>query len=202
MDFQKNGKDKYDVYVIWSSNGDRRRVYTPTGNGNEKVPMTVKDISQIDIDHVKPIDQTLRDLGDKKKLPNLERVSDQYKSMLEAFSQEGADESKVENKTLKDLEDVDINALYNELELIRKDGLLRLMSSSYNQRKSNSSAYTSIIKNKKDGYLGLLGEAIMDDNDEPLYLYQKLSESNKTRATTTKPKGRKQAMSKALIDYI
>lgn len=202
LDFKKRD-DTYDVFVVWSSDGKAKRAYTPTGNGNEKIPMTVKDISQIDIDHIKPIDQTLRDLEEKDKLPGLKFVSDKYKQMLDDSSQKDADESNVEKEALEYLaENVSVDGLYKELELIRKDGLLRLMSSSYNERKSNSTIYDSIIKTQDGRYVGLLGEAIMDDNNNHLYLYQDLSECNITRATIQKPTGRKQAISKALIDFI
>lgn len=49
------------------------------------------------------------------------------------------------------------------------------MVSEYNGKKSNSTAYDKIIKIKGKGeYLGLLGEALLDD--ETIYLYQRLNE--------------------------
>ena len=57
---------KYIVYVRWYESPnkiDEHLVYTPTGRGNEKVPMMVEKISNIAIDHVKPIDQTLKKMA-------------------------------------------------------------------------------------------------------------------------------------------
>lgn len=198
--FEKNSDGTYDVYVALSASNKCYRAYTPTGEGNTKVPMIVKDISDIAIDHVKPIDLTLRELDDKGRIPNLKMVSESFKDMM------GRPE-----KTDKDIEDESLDQLYNnvdiceltdELNLIRTDGVLRLMTSEYNGKKSNSTAYDKIIKIKgKDEYLGLLGEALLDD--ETIYLYQRLNERDaKTRASREEPKGTKVKISKKIINLI
>lgn len=198
--FEKNSDGTYDVYVALSASNKCYRAYTPTGEGNTKVPMIVKDISDIAIDHVKPIDLTLRELDDKGRIPNLKMVSESFKDMM------GRPE-----KTDKDIEDESLDLLYNnvdiceltdELNLIRTDGVLRLMTSEYNGKKSNSTAYDKIIKIKgKEEYLGLLGEALLDD--ETIYLYQRLNERNaKTRASREEPKGTKVKISKKIINLI
>ena len=190
----------YDVKVALSASNKCYTAYTPTGEGNTKVPMIVKDISDIAIDHVKPIDLTLRELDDKGRIPNLKMVSESFKDMM------GRPE-----KTDKDIEDESLDLLYNnvdiskltdELNLIRTDGVLRLMVSEYNGKKSNSTAYDKIIKIKgKEEYLGLLGEALLDD--ETIYLYQRLNERNaKTRASREEPKGTKVKISKKIINLI
>lgn len=198
--FEKNSDGTYDVYVALSASNKCYRAYTPTGEGNTKVPMIVKDISDIAIDHVKPIDLTLRELDDKDRIPNLKMVSESFKDMM------GRPE-----KTDKDIEDESLDQLYNnvdiceltdELNLIRTDGVLRLMTSEYNGKKSNSTAYDKIIKIKgKEEYLGLLGEALLDD--ETIYLYQRLNERDaKTRASREEPKGTKVKISKKIINLI
>lgn len=198
--FEKNSDGTYDVYVALSASNKCYRAYTPTGEGNTKVPMIVKDISDIAIDHVKPIDLTLRELDDKGRIPNLKMVSESFKDMM------GRPE-----KTDKDIEDESLDLLYNnvdiceltdELNLIRTDGVLRLMTSEYNGKKSNSTAYDKIIKIKgKEEYLGLLGEALLDD--ETIYLYQRLNERDaKTRASREEPKGTKVKISKKIINLI
>lgn len=190
----------YDVYVALSASNKCYTAYTPTGEGNTKVPMIVKDISDIAIDHVKPIDLTLRELDDKGRIPNLKMVSESFKDMM------GRPE-----KADKDIEDESLDLLYNnvdiceltdELNLIRTDGVLRLMNSEYNGKKSNSTAYDKIIKIKgKEEYLGLLGKALLDD--ETIYLYQRLNERNaKTRASRKEPKGTKVKISKKIINLI
>ena len=109
----------------------------------------------------------------------------------------------IEDESLDQLyNNVDISKLTDELNLIRTDGVLRLMVSEYNGKKSNSTAYDKIIKIKgKEEYLGLLGEALLDD--ETIYLYQRLNERDaKTRASREEPKGTKVKISKKIINLI
>lgn len=190
----------YEVKVALSASNKCYTAYTPTGEGNTKVPMIVKDISDIAIDHVKPIDLTLKELGDKGRIPNLKMVSDSFRDMM--GRPEKADKD-IEDESLDQLyNNVDINKLTDELNLIRTDGVLRLMVSEYNGKKSNSTAYDKIIKIKgKEEYLGLLGKALLDD--ETIYLYQRLNERNaKTRASREEPKGTKVKISKKIINLI
>lgn len=197
---KKNSDGTYDVYVALSASNKCYTAYTPTGEGNTKVPMIVKDISDIAIDHVKPIDLTLRELDDKGRIPNLKMVSESFKDMM--GRPEKADKD-IEDESLDQLyNNVDINKLTDELNLIRTDGVLRLMVSEYNGKKSNSTAYDKIIKIKgKEEYLGLLGEALLDD--ETIYLYQRLNERDaKTRASREEPKGTKVKISKKIINLI
>ena len=198
--FEKNSDGTYDVKVALSASNKCYMAYTPTGEGNTKVFMTVKDISDIAIDHVKPIDLTLRELDDKGRIPNLKMVSESFKDMM--GRPEKADKD-IEDESLDQLyNNVDISKLTDELNLIRTDGVLRLMVSEYNGKKSNSTAYDKIIKIKgKEEYLGLLGEALLDD--ETIYLYQRLNERNaKTRASREEPKGTKVKISKKIINLI
>lgn len=198
--FEKNSDGTYDVKVALSASNKCYTAYTPTGDGNTKVPMIVKDISDIAIDHVKPIDLTLKELGDKGRIPNLKMVSDSFRDMM--GRPEKADKD-IEDESLDQLyNNVDINKLTDELNLIRTDGVLRLMVSEYNGKKSNSTAYDKIIKIKgKEEYLGLLGKALLDD--ETIYLYQRLNERDaKTRASREEPKGTKVKISKKIINLI
>lgn len=190
----------YEVKVALSASNKCYTAYTPTGEGNTKVPMIVKDVSDIAIDHVKPIDLTLKELGDKGRIPNLKMVSDSFRDMM--GRPEKADKD-IEDESLDQLyNNVDISKLTDELNLIRTDGVLRLMTSEYNGKKSNSTAYDKIIKIKgKEEYLGLLGKALLDD--ETIYLYQRLNERNaKTRASREEPKGTKVKISKKIINLI
>lgn len=198
--FEKNSDGTYDVKVALSASNKCYTAYTPTGDGNTKVSMIVKDISDIAIDHVKPIDLTLKELGDKGRIPNLKMVSDSFRDMM--GRPEKADKD-IEDESLDRLyNNVDINKLTDELNLIRTDGVLRLMVSEYNGKKSNSTAYDKIIKIKgKEEYLGLLGEALLDD--ETIYLYQRLNERDaKTRASREEQKGTKVKISKKIINLI
>lgn len=159
---EENSDGTYNVKVALSASNKCYTAYTPTGEGNTKVPMIVKDISDIAIDHVKPIDLTLKELDKKGRIPNLKMVSESFRDMI--GRPEKADKD-IEDESLDQLyNNVDINKLTDELNLIRTDGVLRLMVSEYNGKKSNSTAYDKIIKIKgKEEYLGLLGEALLDD---------------------------------------
>ncbi len=197
---EENSDGTYNVKVALSASNKCYTAYTPTGEGNTKVPMIVKDISDIAIDHVKPIDLTLRELDKKGRIPNLKMVSDSFRDMM--GRPEKADKD-IEDESLDQLyNNVDICELTDELNLIRTDGVLRLMVSEYNGKKSNSTAYDKIIKIKgKEEYLGLLGKALLDD--ETIYLYQRLNERNaKTRASREEPKGTKVKISKKIINLI
>lgn len=168
--------DEYKVFVVLSKKGRRGHYYpalTPIGKGNMKDEMVVKSISEIDIDHIKPIDQTLRDL---KNLSDLEKVSEYYKKLTE---QDDVDENKAAVVLLSNKEiSLSLDGLRNDLDRIREDGLLRLMDSNYNSLKSNGSTFKRIIKNGHV-YWGIIeDENIKDCNGNAMYLVQKLTDSN------------------------
>lgn len=207
LEFLKNEKeeDSFDVYIIWSRKGRKRRVFTPTGKGNEKIPMTVKSISEIDIDHVKPIDLTLKQLGEKNKINTLKLVSDTYKQLSNDISNDNKQD--IENKTncaietLLNDESFSIESLTKDLKRIRKDTILRLMDSKYNENKSNGLTYEAILMNGQR-YIGILGHVDEDDNGLKLTIYQNLDENGYTRATVNILPGEEIDICKKLIDYL
>jgi hypothetical protein len=160
-------------------------VYTPTGKGNKKVPMSVKSVSDIDIDHVKPIDLTLKEKESYFKM--LDKISDFYKDLQEKSNPNENEAAKelIERKKNR----VNLKQLMEDLELIRIDSLLRLMDSKYNSQKSNGETFQKIIKKSETEYVGILEceEKICDDNGQRVYYYQKLTnckEQNSFRVTT------------------
>ena len=176
---------KYRVYVKWNEENDtfvEHLVYTPTGRGNKKVPMEVERISDIAIDHVKSIDQTLKE--NASKLEELKKVSDYYKELLQ---QDGKDPTNDAAKSL--LKKIDLNKLIENLKTIGKDSPLRLMSSEYNSNKSNGDTFKRIIKDQNDNYFGILMEEIIDDNKEKFILYQNLKENGIMRIRKDKING-------------
>ena len=78
------------------------------------------------------------------------------------------------------------------------------MHSKYNGKKSNSSTYDKIIKNKNaNTYYGLLGKVIIDGSDEKRDLYYNLKERNaKMRVALKALNGTEVKITKAIIDYI
>jgi len=201
LELVKNNNIDYTVNVIFSKNMRFAKWYpalTPTGNGAIKERMKVDCIDSIVIDHVKPIDQTLKDL--EPKLKNLKLVSDVYRLMPIPI---------VSNLTKNP--NFNSKGLLKELKLIRNDGPLRLMASKYNSQKSNSSTFQAIIKDVVSGeLLGILEwkNVILDDSGDQCYYYQKLTNDitqNAFRISTTKPTGNPISGRNALeriIDFI
>lgn len=171
--FTNKDKEGYDVFVWQINNGhkDEFRVLTPTGKGNQKAPMKVKSISEIDIDHVKSIDATLREK--EQYLTELKKVSDFYKDMVE---EEEYDENAKAEELYKKL---NLPLLQKELITIGNDGLLRLMDSKYNSQKSNGETFKEIRKIADNKYIGIIEEGIKMDNypnGNSMTLYQELTD--------------------------
>ena len=171
--FTNKDKEGYDVFVWQINNGhkDEFRVLTPTGKGNQKAPMKVKSISEIDIDHVKSIDATLREK--EQYLTELKKVSDFYKDMVE---EEEYDENAKAEELYKKL---NLPFLQKELITIGNDGLLRLMDSKYNSQKSNGETFKEIRKIADNKYIGIIEEGIKMDNypnGNSMTLYQELTD--------------------------
>lgn len=171
--FTNKDKEGYDVFVWQINNGhkDEFRVLTPTGKGNQKAPMKVKNISEIDIDHVKSIDATLREK--EQYLTELKKVSDFYKDMVE---EEEYDENAKAEELYKKL---NLPLLQKELITIGNDGLLRLMDSKYNSQKSNGETFKEIRKIADNKYIGIIEEGIKMDNypnGNSMTLYQELTD--------------------------
>lgn len=131
--------DTFKVKVI--KNGTKYQVLTPTGKSNEKEYMIVNDIKDIAIDHVKPIDKTLRELEQTDELPMLKKVSDLYRDLQE---NELLDEKDAVGMLQND-ESFDLFKLTDELYKISRDGPLRLMTAKYNSQKSNGDTFKKIL---------------------------------------------------------
>lgn len=202
LEFQNNNEDGYyDVYVIWDK--ERHPVYTPTGVGNKKEPMSVKSISEIDIDHVKPIDLTLRELGNKEGkegIKTLKMVSDSFKEVVKS----GKDVNDAIEELLENGQGF-IDNLTGDLIKIKEDSVLRLMSSEYNENKSNRLTYEEILLRQDGTYIGILGYIDKDDEGERLTIYQELKENGIIRATKKDEKTNDEPFTrnyKEIINYI
>ena len=125
--------------------------------------MVVKDISEIDIDHVKPIDQSLRELDNKGLLTCLKDVSNFYKNYIPKNANavvlnNGANNfAKIKGSNFSNF----LDNLLNELYLLGNDSPLRLMSDVYNSQKSNAFPYEKIIYDNRV-YYGILRTGIKD----------------------------------------
>jgi hypothetical protein len=179
--------DMYSVWLILEKNGEIKpyRVLTPTGRGNNKEPLFIKNsktLGEIEIDHVKPIDKTLKEKGDSGELKQLQKVTEEFKNL----KNRGLEKSVTElNKAARNII-IDLNALKDELNLIKKDSPLRLMAKKYNSQKSNGATFKEYRKTVDNKYIGIIEEGIKMANDEKakdMTLYQELSNALKGNIT-------------------
>lgn len=164
--------EKYVVKIKINKGEKEYTCYSPTGVGNYKDIMKVNCISDLVIDHVKPIDLILRELDEENMIPNLRLISNVYKQLKE-------DNSKTEltDQALEELrEAVDLIKLKTELEEIAK-GRLRLVSSEVNAKKSNTMTYQKILKDSNN-YYGILLDATCDKCDHQYKVYQILNNNS------------------------
>ena len=137
-----NGK-----YSVWAVvNGQEYRVYTHTSKG-DIVPMLVKGIDQVSLEHIKAIDTTLRELDGQNKLPELTKVSDTAKQVKRVLRIDKGSTLK-KNITVKQNQiscdypqvsaSIDLDELRNEMDLIKDDTDYELMEVSQNSSKSKN----------------------------------------------------------------
>lgn len=196
---RETDEEEYAVNVVLSEDMRYGKWYpalTPTGKGNNKELMIVDCIDSIAIDHVKPIDQTLKDK--EKELPNLKIVSDIYKSTISPTV-----------KMLKENAEFSLQGLTKELYIIRDDGPLRLMASKYNSQKSNGRTFQEILEVDKvtQTHWGILEweQEIVDEAGDRYYYYQELTNTivkNKFRIRKRKPAGKPVKGRRALENII
>lgn len=178
-----------DLVWLIKKDGCRYKVATPTNTGNKKEEMSATDINKIDIDHVKPIDRTLKDLGNppENKLQELEKISNSFRLLAEK------DDTKAEQKrTIEELiEELDFDKLKEELYLIKNDSPYRLMDSTKNSEKNNSLTFLRYYKKwkKESHYYGFIDKAVMDIGNKKnieVIIYQDLYENGVTRVMQKK----------------
>lgn len=161
LELENNDEGGKDVWIIVPDDRDKKyryRVLTPTGKGNGKERLTVKEFKQIAIDHVKSIDQSLRELGDAQKLEMLTNVSKKYKSLIETKKKKDIKSTDLEKAAKEFVDELGdkMEKLTNELKRIKNDGVLRLMKSEYNSQKNNNETFKKIYIRKNGEYIGIL----------------------------------------------
>jgi len=168
-------KELYNVFVRFKDNEKSYTVLTPTGKGNEKEEMQVTGINSIAIDHVIPIDKTLRDL--ENELNELKKISDAYKELQEKDNPEEAMDASIQSLLNK----IKWENLEDNLDKIRDHGPLRLMASKHNTQKSNGETFIEIRKDDRDNYYGILSKNVHYKCIENMTLYQNLKENGISR---------------------
>ena len=143
------------VFALYK--GEWYQVMTPNGYLNQKTEMEIfDDLKKIAIDHVIPIDKTLKTL----KLPQLEKISNYIKAFKLNHPQFKGNtlESEAFIAFTDFIGSVDLKNLKNELDLISTDSHYRLMASTINLQKSNILEYTEYYTD------GIKFYGFIDDN--------------------------------------
>lgn len=143
MILKPDQNDKFSVWAVVSS--QEYRVYTHTSE-DYIVPMLVKGIDKVSLDHTKPIDTTLRELDDRNSLAELSKISVIAEKVSKAIgSKIGNDIKKqitvkhnqVSSNTPKISANIDLTKLIDEMDLIKNDTDYELMDGSQNSSKGN-----------------------------------------------------------------
>ena len=148
-------------------------IMTPTGYLNHIDKMIVENFREIVIDHINPIDKTLKE----KEFKTLSIISDIVKGKKE---QKNSPISKVEYDAAEEIKNIklDMAALKEELKAIIEDSQYLLTTASSNMKKSNVIDYKQFFTDKEgQKYYGYIGEA-KGTNDEDMTIYQDLSNPN------------------------
>ena len=148
---------------------------------NRKVPMIINPpvskedaLRQIAIDHVTPIDKTLKDFN--SSLTQLHVIT-QHIINNYGITTSG---QKLDQKAATSgfFPYVNIAALESELSLIAGDSHYRLISANNNLSKSNLLEYKEIYKINPSQYLAVVEDNnVLDQNGNPAVIYQKLDKT-------------------------
>ncbi len=147
------------IYAGKEGNLIPAQIFTPTGELNKRDEMVAGSISDIVIDHVTPIDRTLRLLA----LPELEKITTFVKAAKAA--NRGLTGKDLEEQAFDDFYNsslypghIDLDDLESELMSIVDDSHYRLVHSDMNSSKSNVIDYKEFYKDGDD-YYAFIAEA-------------------------------------------
>lgn len=183
--------DAKEVYAVKSRGGQSIeivRVLTPIGELNKKCESKVASINGLAIDHVRPIDLTLRDLGESPGLPALSLVSKVMKDELADLKKQKRKATYSEkcnsayrrlvNKVWENRFENFKNRLIYDLISISNDSPCRLMDANNNLSKSNLMTY-KYFKKYKGFFYGIIygdnkNETCVDDNQNNFIICHRL----------------------------
>lgn len=161
---------------------------------NRKVPMIFdppipanEALRHIVIDHVTPIDKTLRDLN--SQLPELRKISAhiyQWKNNNN-INKSGQALDRIAASSFPPCPSVNTIALRNELTMIANDSHYRLILASDNLSKSNLFEYKKIyeIKNQVEYIAVVEDKNVFDQNGNSAVIYQQLDNTQKPNLLVT-----------------
>ena len=151
-------------YLIYVSTKDYKtyRVLSPTAISGVKKDLSVSGIDKIAIDHVMPIDQSLRDLTDLGKIPTLCELSKYLQSAKNALISKmrtGISDRAIAKEAKNQMKIVghciDDKKLANEMNLVLLDSWYRLMDSYENGKKSNNLEFYE-FRTDGNSFIGLI----------------------------------------------
>ncbi len=147
--------DKFEVYAMEGTNKFRVYTHKTHKDPNLIIPLTVEGIGNVSLDHVKPIDTTLRELEDQNKLTELEKISKIAKIVsndIGSFSGYrinknlgGGNPIVYDNYSVH----VDLDKLCQEMEEIMNDTEYELMNGRFNSSEGNEGNKTHDTSSRK-----------------------------------------------------
>ena len=143
-------------FSVWAVVGDQEyRVYTHTSTKVLDL-MKVKGKGGVSLEHTNPINNTLRNLGNLHRLPELSKISDIIKQVYDAIQDDKptasnlmkhitADRNEVKSDSPIASASIDVEELLREMDLIRDDTDYELMDGNENSSKGGSTGGTLVV---------------------------------------------------------
>lgn len=151
----------FEMYVTIKENNlyNTYLVYTPISKeGKKKVQMIIEGIDKVVIDHVKPIDQSLRELA--AKIPTLEECSRILKDAKKTLKENGQNitNDTIVNEAYKDprINNIKSCDLRKEMKILLSDSWYRLMDSKENSIKSNNLEFIEFCHDASESHIGVI----------------------------------------------
>ena len=146
---------EFEVYAIRGTNKIRVYTHKTHNDPNLIIPLTVEGIGNVSLDHVKPIDTTLRELYDDNKLAELEKISNIAKIVCKNINSHSgyriAKNFGYNNPLLYGNHSVhvDLAKLCQEMEEIKNDTEYELMDGRLNSSAGNGKNKTRHTSSRK-----------------------------------------------------
>lgn len=162
------------LYTFFAfKNSKAYQVFTPDIL-NKKKPLIISAIDKITIDHVTPIDLTLKALGPNlQELKKISQIIKDFKSNNNQLQGDKLERQSYEDyeQNLNSLPKINLSKLEIELDLIRKDSYYRLISSDDNSQKSNFLDYRRFYKDPTTGdFFAIIYEKVKMNNQYVILL--------------------------------
>lgn len=186
----KDGKEKrLPVYTSTILNRKDRMIIDPLILIDPSIPAK-KAFSYIEIDHVTPIDKTLKDFkSDLEALCNISQFIAGNRSCLNVKKR-----NQKEIEEIKEKLNIEEKKLNDELEKIANDSYYRLILASDNLSKSNLSEYKEIYKIDESKFIAVVEDVnvavvdddkVLDQNEKDVVIYQQLDDTQNTNLLVT-----------------